>query len=119
MSWESDLLRAPSGPWVPCAPCPRFRWRLWGDPFFHFGRRAPASFKMFQLIWVLRDALGYPLVNSHNYGKIHHFQWEHPLFQWIHQDDAELQHWQLLSSLEEIDESASALEQLEQLGAKL
>lgn len=30
------------------------------------------------------------------------------------EDDAELQHWQLLSSLEEIDESASSLEQLEQ-----
>ena len=25
---QSDLPRAPSGPWVPCAPCPLFRWRL-------------------------------------------------------------------------------------------
>jgi hypothetical protein len=50
-------------------------------------------------------------------GKIHYFNGHCRIIK--HQDDAELQHWQLLSSLEEIDESASSLEQLEQLGAPL
>lgn len=78
--------------------------------FGHFGCRAPArsaSFKMFQMIWAR-----FGIVESSPAA------FSMAFLGWIHQEDAELQHWQLLSSLEEIDESASScLEQLETWGA--
>ena len=45
-----------------------FHKKMWGFPL-----------KM--VIYPIEN-MGYPLVNQHNYGKIHHFQWVNPLFLW-------------------------------------